>query len=867
MSGKTRVSVFVSHNKKLNCLFKDLIKEESIKEYRKNISDAREYIKEQEKEICTNPPEQWGRSNCLKCPEDYIDNCYSAIGLRQDGGADWKEGKTEEQLDKYWKDQSESLIITINGKQSIYTPGESKFRYLNKAGSNILSFNKARRYWTISNLEDLNYNRLEKQVGDTNWELTGVKYILIPEGQLRWVVNMKNYGLLKTNNKWKIYKKGITIYEDLIDIDIKILTQKEKDTSGEEEGEGEALVEGEGEALIEEEESFNCTNPPSSTTIEKCEEKCENSEDFSLCELSVRLNRSRSEYEKEASAEIRRRKEEEAFSKSIEEKESPHFINGAVIKLEYNKGDEKYTINLINSSEHDIINEIAKNKVEHTKDNHEVWFSGEGKGDHKIILEKINSEESISQDKETYSYDESKQGGRKGEGMIELTLRIFKQLKNDIPQSIKDNLENIPGVNKFVLYFVRHGEGWHNLKSKKLYHMIDSNLTKKGIADGMHAALTIYDDLKNKHGRETKEFKFFTSDLHRSQQTNDIIYRFLKFRKLFKHDDSLYQIPCLHEIDGSCKPPSKKVYKPSSTPINPYEPIYWPNHEKSRVYGGKDDDIYVIENILLQKNEDGDLIENNRFIDKMVSSKSLEHKAKVIEFFRDAVTLLYYKPPSVNKWEYYPNENDEEYLEKREEIKRLKDKDPEIYKVLESLVKLECRDYEDEQKKRELFQNPKTTKLAVAAATPLILSAAVVGGPIYGAKKYKKNKNKKGGALEVGALSAVLGASVVSAAIAKHRNKPSHCQSINMKDHLDLLVKIGFTWGNWDSFKPSEEEAVDPLSLSLSLPGGGKYIDGGSRSKNKRSNRSNRRTQKKRTRRTQKKRTRRTQKKRTIRTQ
>ena len=62
------------------------------------------------------------------------------------------------------------------------------------------------------------------------------------------------------------------------------------------------------------------------------------------------------------------------------------------------------------------------------------------------------------------------------------------------------------------MYFVRHGQGWHNLGSKKAINMIDSNLTIKGIADGMYAALSIYDDLKKDTSK--KEFKFFTSDLH-----------------------------------------------------------------------------------------------------------------------------------------------------------------------------------------------------------------------------------------------------------------------------------------------------------------------------------------------------------------
>jgi hypothetical protein len=822
---KTRVSIFVSHNKKLNCLFKELLETNEETEIDPELNAELEALEEEEAE--------------------------AEGGGFQDGGVFGDQERNPSKI---------SINITpCNNVEARRSTKRFNGEYI-LVGNNV---------YTSKKNDNLKLKKLKKSNGKKGW------FILENNKPIGKLLKINNPAEKIIENN-RLYIKGGAVC--IVSIE-EYFSYEDLDQLSEEDIDKELGL----KDLKEVQEGFQQEN-----------EEFQREQKDVLQLIQAELARKKAEEEKKAEAllkktekEERERKKQEEETKKQERKEKEkeaktetHFINGAVIKIEIT---DDCKITLLNSTAEQIKDEIKRDKVEHTKHGHKVWCSDNNDNDNEVLyLEKIGDRHNIytreevrDRNKEPIDLNKECCGLGKVEPDLKITLRNFENsLIKDIEKKryINTIIEEHKklGIDKSILYFVRHGQGWHNLGNMKPINMIDSNLTIKGIADGMYAALSIYDDLKNDTSK--KEFKFFTSDLHRSQQTNDIIYRFLKYKKekinSLQNDDCLYQVPCLHEIDKSCK--KKVLDKPSSTPFNPYNPIYWPNDKvkhygfrekaKLKMLGGEANDIQYIKDIIYKKEQDEILF--NKYISKIClydeREKSAEYVDDVIKFFKEAICLLYYKPQFIDKRLYYPSINDEEGIEKKEmkDIEIYK-QDKEMYDIMKTLTRLQYSDYEDEQKRRELFQHKNISALtgitgtasgvvgvaATTAAAPLATAAVSTAlGTAYAYNKHKKKEKVKkslereiqatsevpvsgGSGVELAALAAAKpvitsvaataaahpvitsAAAAVIAGLVKKADKNSYCNNFNLNEHLKYLMMIGITWEHWsEPFKDDDVE-------------------------------------------------------------
>lgn len=493
---------------------------------------------------------------------------------------------------------------------------------------------------------------------------------------------------------------------------------------------------------------------------------------------------------------------------------TPHFINGAVIKISFPKGVEEGTIELLNSHYNDVEDELKNNKVEHMKNNGKIWINRDG-----VTRAGRYKPKDGKKGKTGWGFVEgwTEDGVERNDKEVDIIFKPFytdKVIKRQ-DYGLKDNGK------EYIMYFVRHGEGIHNIFEPSIKHplttaqqlviMKDPPLTAKGICDGLYAATTIFKDLKEK--RKKIDVRFFVSDLKRSQETNDIIYRFLKYQCLFDNKKYLYEVPCLHEIkkDKCIGDPPLKI---SSTPNRDYDPKYWPN-ENHKNFDGKTDIDYIKE-ILISEGS------NQRYMNKIIGTDLDSYREFIKAFLRKSsksleekevtpIELYCNKPIDINRWEYYPNVDNTAYEKDADNTKKWcaeqgLQEDHEMKDILETLDKLKHRDYGQEQHNRDLFQTKAHKATAVIGAVTAIPAAPVA---LVGKKAHKKLKSKSssGGAAEV-ATAAAVGTAVSAAAnvpvafsagiTKKFFNKDSYCKVINPDNVLSSLIKIGLTWNNWN---------------------------------------------------------------------
>jgi len=115
--------------------------------------------------------------------------------------------------------------------------------------------------------------------------------------------------------------------------------------------------------------------------------------------------------------------------------------------------------------------------------------------------------------------------------------------------------------NTYVFYFIRHGQGYHNVMGK-VTKAGKTTMGKAGNSFGLHTnmydpALTEIGELQAKNTgevlRRNMEFmsaKFlFCSDLYRTMQTLTLILESSGFKDRFPAKRNIYVLPCSHELD------------------------------------------------------------------------------------------------------------------------------------------------------------------------------------------------------------------------------------------------------------------------------------------------------------------------------
>lgn len=148
--------------------------------------------------------------------------------------------------------------------------------------------------------------------------------------------------------------------------------------------------------------------------------------------------------------------------------------------------------------------------------------------------------------------------------------------------------------NTYIFYFIRHGEGEHNVASRfKKMNIIDPELTERGVESTKHINKALKNDLeKEKKGVDNDNVHVFSSDLYRTRET--LQYSIYGIDDIFEGiDKTIHILQCSHELnysnDGECD--RNTLINGNENKSNCRVLKYNENNEQEETYGC---DTYVI---------------------------------------------------------------------------------------------------------------------------------------------------------------------------------------------------------------------------------------------------------------------------------
>ena len=244
------------------------------------------------------------------------------------------------------------------------------------------------------------------------------------------------------------------------------------------------------------------------------------------------------------------------------------FANGAIVKLvlQINQGKEYGYVELLYSG--DFENTKTKGRKYYiTKEKKEKDNPNRKKENNRSVLRNILDKTSYVENEEEHKwygdgdYDKTKNDKIKARKLNEL-IEKRGYIDNDVIVfgsigKVSKLLREYTNDNTYIFYFVRHGEGEHNIASRlKKMNLIDPKLTKNGIESTKRINKALKKDLEQeKKGVEIEDVHVFSSDLYRTRET--LQYSIYGIDDIFKGmNKTIHVLPCSHELnysnDGEC---------------------------------------------------------------------------------------------------------------------------------------------------------------------------------------------------------------------------------------------------------------------------------------------------------------------------
>ena len=155
---------------------------------------------------------------------------------------------------------------------------------------------------------------------------------------------------------------------------------------------------------------------------------------------------------------------------------------------------------------------------------------------------------------------------------MKFSEEVLQNLENNYQEDVNNNnvivfdsigkvssslLNEHPTDHTYIFYFIRHGEGEHNVASRfKKMNLVDPELTKGGVESTISINKALLEDIYVECAKiDDKNVYVFSSDLYRTRET--LQYSIYGLDKIFKNmDNSIHVLPCSHELNyfnsGEC---------------------------------------------------------------------------------------------------------------------------------------------------------------------------------------------------------------------------------------------------------------------------------------------------------------------------
>jgi hypothetical protein len=213
-------------------------------------------------------------------------------------------------------------------------------------------------------------------------------------------------------------------------------------------------------------------------------------------------------------------------------------------------------------------------KESDTEDRKRNVKSGQGRGKDMGNIEEANEEEE-KEKKEKEGKEEKEEKEKKVDlaynRAMKFSEEVLQNLENNYQEDVNNNnvivfdsiekvsslLNEHPTDHTYIFYFIRHGEGEHNVASRfKKMNLVDPELTKGGVESTISINKALLDDIYVECAKiDDKNVYVFSSDLYRTRET--LQYSIYGLDKIFKNmDNSIHVLPCSHELNyfnsGEC---------------------------------------------------------------------------------------------------------------------------------------------------------------------------------------------------------------------------------------------------------------------------------------------------------------------------
>lgn len=252
------------------------------------------------------------------------------------------------------------------------------------------------------------------------------------------------------------------------------------------------------------------------------------------------------------------------------------FANGAIVKLvlQINQGKEYGYVELLYSGD-----------FKHTKTKGRKYYITKKKKEHdnpdrieennrSVLLNQLDKTNYVenAEDHKWYNDDVYDYNVSNVYNVIKNDkIKAKKRNKHDKKRGYTDNevivfdsigkasklLREYTNDNTYIFYFIRHGEGEHNVASRfKKMNLIDPELTEDGVESTKLINKALKNDVeKEKNGVDTEDVYILSSDLYRTRET--LQYSIYGIDDIFKGmDKTIHVLPCSHELnysnDGEC---------------------------------------------------------------------------------------------------------------------------------------------------------------------------------------------------------------------------------------------------------------------------------------------------------------------------
>lgn len=245
------------------------------------------------------------------------------------------------------------------------------------------------------------------------------------------------------------------------------------------------------------------------------------------------------------------------------------FANGAIVKfvLQINKVNEYRYVELLYSG--DFKNTKTKGRKYYiTREKNDKDKPNYRKNNRTLLEQNLDKTDYVSNPVEhTWMHDSGTYNEEENERIITNVLKIMDKERGYTNDDVIvfDPIENDPSLlnthptdHTYIFYFIRHGEGEHNVASRfKKMNLIDPELTEGGVEStiGINKALLKDIEKEKKKNIHDNHVYVFSSDLYRTRET--LQYSIYGLDQIFKNmDTSIHVLPCSHELNyfnsGEC---------------------------------------------------------------------------------------------------------------------------------------------------------------------------------------------------------------------------------------------------------------------------------------------------------------------------